>query len=67
MEISPEDRRPSYSGYFNALTAPAFLFPLLGGAMASFAGLGAVFALSLMAAGVQFICVGRVRTMPPAG
>jgi len=63
MEISPEDRRPSYSGYFNAMTAPAFLFPLLGGAIASFAGLSVVFVLSLIAAGMQFLCVRRIRAI----
>ncbi|MBI2288872.1 MAG: MFS transporter, partial [Betaproteobacteria bacterium] len=31
MEISPDDRRPAYSGYFNALAAPAALLPMAGG------------------------------------
>ncbi len=66
MEISPEDRRPSYNGYFNALTAPAFLFPLLGGALASSIGLGVVFMISLAAAIVQFICVRHIRTISEA-
>ncbi len=66
MEISPADRRPSYSGYFNALTAPAFLFPLLGGAIASVAGLSVVFVISLIAAAMQFMCVGRIRAIPQA-
>ena len=66
MEISPQDRRPSYSGYFNALTAPAFLFPLLGGAIASFATLTLVFALSALAAVLQFLCVRQVRRLAEA-
>ena len=33
MEISPDDRRPAYSGYFNALVAPAALLPLAGAAI----------------------------------
>ncbi|MEZ5936326.1 MAG: MFS transporter [Alphaproteobacteria bacterium] len=61
MEISPEDRRPSYSGYFNALTAPAFLLPLLGGALVASVGLSPVFLISLAAALLQFILVSRVR------
>ena len=63
MEISPEERRPSYSGYFNALTAPAFLFPLLGGAIATYGELGAVFFISLIAAVVQLVCIVLLR--PP--
>jgi Major Facilitator Superfamily len=60
MEISPEDRRPAYSGYFNAITAPAFLLPLVGGALAAIFGLGVVFALSLLAACVQFWLLARI-------
>ena len=61
MEISPEDQRPAYSGYFNALTAPAFLFPLLGGAIATWAGLPLVFALLLIAAALQAGCIWVLR------
>ena len=64
MEMSPEDRRPSYSGYFNAMTAPAFLFPLLGGVIASFVGISIVFIVSLIAAGMQFMCVRYIRKIP---
>ncbi len=60
MEISPDDRRPAYSGYFNAITAPAFLLPLLGGALATIFGLGVVFALSLLAACAQFWLLARI-------
>ena len=53
MEISPDDRRPAYSGYFNAITSPAFLLPLLAGVLAAAAGLLAVFVVSLVAAVLQ--------------
>ncbi|MCF6320846.1 MAG: MFS transporter [Rhizobiaceae bacterium] len=53
MEISPEKQRPAYSGYFNAITAPAFLLPLIAGFIASGFGLSAVFAISLIAAIAQ--------------
>jgi hypothetical protein len=33
MEISPDDRRPAYSAYFNALASPAALAPLVGGGL----------------------------------
>lgn len=55
MEISPDERRPAYSGYFNSLTAPAFLLPLLGGVIAGTSGPGLVFTLSALSALVQAI------------
>ena len=61
MEISPEDRRPSYGGYFNALTAPAFLLPFVGGVLVSVTGLAVLFSLSLVAAVLQFLLVRRLR------
>jgi len=60
MEISPEDRRPAYSGYFNAIVAPAFLLPLIGGALVAIFGLGLVFGLSLIAAVAQFWLLTRI-------
>lgn len=35
MEISPDDRRPAYSGYMNALVAPTRLLPLVAGGLAA--------------------------------
>lgn len=65
MEISPDDKRPSYSGYFNAITAPAFLLPLLGGAIASIFGLALLFAISLLAAGGQSLILAQLRSERP--
>ena len=63
MEISPDDRRPAYSGYFNAVVAPVTLLPMAGGAVAqavdSFA---AVFAIGGVAAVLQFLTVWRLRS-----
>ena len=64
MEISPDDRRPAYSGYFNALAAPAALLPMAGGAVAEAGSFAAVFALSLTAAVLQFLMVWRLRATP---
>lgn len=50
MEISPDDRRPAYSGYFNALTAPAFILPFVGGFAVVSLGIWIVFAIALAAA-----------------
>ena len=61
MEISPDDRRPAYSGYFNALVAPAALLPLAAGAVAEVTSFTPVFAASLAAAMLQFRTVRRLR------
>ncbi|MBL4872559.1 MAG: MFS transporter [Rhodobacteraceae bacterium] len=60
MEISPDDQRPAYSGYFNAITAPAFLLPLLAGIIATFFGLTIVFAISMIAALIQFVLLAFI-------
>lgn len=57
MEISPQDLRPAYSGYFNALVAPAALFPVLGAGIAITFNFAAVFALSLVAAVLQTVAL----------
>ena len=64
MEISPDDRRPAYSGYFNALVAPAALFPLAGAAIVEATSLTGVFAVSLGAAFLQFLVIRRLRDLP---
>ncbi len=61
MEISPDDQRPAYSGYFNAITAPAFLLPLIGGIIASYFGLMVVFAISMSAALGQFVILRMLK------
>lgn len=61
MEISPEHRRPSYSGYFNALTAPAFVLPLLGGVIYAAIGAEAVFFLSAVSAVGQGYALAQIR------
>ncbi|MFN3226278.1 MAG: MFS transporter [Hyphomicrobiales bacterium] len=60
MEISPDDRRPAYSGYFNALTAPAFVLPLVGGFAVATLGTWIVFATALAAAISQAMFLARI-------
>jgi len=60
MEVSPEALRPAYSGYFNALTAPAYLSPLIGGIIADLGGIISVFVISAMAAAAQFTFVRTI-------
>ena len=65
MEISPDDRRPAYSGYFNAMVAPASLLPLAGAVIVEAASLRMVFTVSLIAAMLQFLAVRRLRRVAP--
>ena len=67
MEISPDDRRPAYSGYFNAIVAPAALLPLVGAAIVEATSLSGVFVVSLIAAILQFLTVRRLRTVAIMG
>ena len=60
MEISPEDERPQYSGYFNAITAPAFLLPAVAGVLVYAFGVNLVFVLSIIAAIAQLYFVNRI-------
>jgi Major Facilitator Superfamily len=64
MEISPEDRRPAHSGYFNALTAPSYVMPILGGVLFSLAGAASVFIVSLLAAAGQAALLLRMQKSP---
>lgn len=64
MEISPDNLRPAYSGYFNAITAPAFLLPLLAGIVATVFGLTLVFAVSMLAAILQTFFLIRIEANP---
>ena len=60
MEISPNERRPAYSAYFNALASPAALLPLVGAAIADVLSLMAVFVVASLAAAVQLVLYARL-------
>jgi MFS family permease len=61
MEISPDHRRPAYSGYFNALYAPVWLLPIAAAGIAGATSFAVVFWLSLAAAGLQLIVLWRLK------
>ena len=61
MEVSPNERRPAYSGYFNALIAPTTLLPTLAAALAEATSYTAVFAASAAASLLQVAAVGRLH------
>ena len=60
MEVSPDDRRPAYSGYFNAFASPAALLPLLGALIADLGSFETVFAVAAVAAVVQLVLLRRL-------
>ena len=60
MEISPNERRPAYSAYFNALASPAALLPLAGAAVADAWSLEVVFGLATLAATLQLALYARL-------
>ncbi len=65
MEISPDDRRPAYSGHFNSLVAPAALSPLVGAVVLETAGGPSLFSLCAIAAILQILVVRRLRCVEP--
>ena len=60
MEISPNEQRPAYSAYFNALASPAALLPLAGAAIASVLSLMVVFVVAFLAAALQLVLYARL-------
>ncbi|MBL4615986.1 MAG: MFS transporter [Magnetovibrio sp.] len=60
MEVSPDDKRPAYSAYFNALASPAALLPLVGAAIADSISLHLVFLIALLAAVAQLVLYAKM-------
>ena len=65
MEISPDDRRPAYSAYFNALASPAALLPLFGAGLVTLIAIQAVFVVAILAAVAQLILLLRISRIVP--
>jgi hypothetical protein len=63
MEISPDDRRPAYSAYFNSLASPAALLPLAGAALVQIITIDAVFITATLAAVAQLIALHRISKL----
>ncbi|UWR35591.1 MFS transporter (plasmid) [Sulfitobacter sp. W027] len=67
MEISPDDRRPAYSAYFNAMASPAALLPLFGAGLVSLVSIQAVFVAAILAALLQLVLLLRITKLAPKG
>jgi MFS family permease len=63
MEISPNDRRPAYSAWFNALASPAALLPLLGATFVALIGIETVFVAAILAALWQLLLLKRIANV----
>ncbi len=61
MEISPEERRPAYSAYFNALSSPVALLPLVGATIVDGVSLEGVFVIAMIAAAAQLAVIRRLE------
>lgn len=67
MEISPDDRRPAWSAWLNALVAPSAISPLLGSALVGILAMSAVFVVAILAAMAQLVVLARIdRNLPEA-
>jgi len=60
MEVSPNEQRPAYSAYFNALASPAALLPLAGAVIADVLSLWVIFVVAALAAALQLVLYGRL-------
>ncbi|WP_432256520.1 hypothetical protein [Limimaricola sp. AA108-03] len=67
MAMSPKDRRPAYSGYLNALTAPAFVLPFVGGFAVTALDIWIVFPIALAAALGQTLLPARIEAEQEGG
>lgn len=65
MEISPDDLRPAYSAYFNALASPTALLPLLGAGLISLISIHAVFVAAIIAAVAQLLLLLAISRLVP--
>lgn len=66
MEISPDERRPEYSGYLNGLAAPSRLLPFVGGFVVALASFQLLFVLSALAVAARFLVLARLEAVPAA-
>ena len=66
MEISPDDHRPEYSGYMNALVAPSRLLPFVAGALLEVVSLPVLFTVAVGAALLGRLSVLKMLKAPDA-
>jgi hypothetical protein len=64
MEISPDDRRPEYSGYMNTLIAPTRLLPMAAGVLVEALSFRFVFGLAALAVLARLAVLSRLGRKP---
>ncbi len=60
MEISPDNRRPEYSGYMNALVSPTKLLPLGAGVLVEVISFQFLFSLALLAVLARWVVLAKL-------
>jgi MFS family permease len=61
LEIAPDDRRPQYLGFMNALFAPATFLPVLGGAVINRFNFSTLFATALLASVLASVAAANLK------
>ena len=61
IDISPENRRPTYIGFMNTLIAPILFLPTLGGGIVELFSYETLFTLSFLAACIALLFASRLK------
>lgn len=64
MEISPDERRPEYTGYMTALVAPSRLLRFLGGVIGGLLSFPVLFALAAAAVVARLGVLAQLARVP---
>lgn len=62
-EVSPDEKRPAYSAYFNALASPAALLAIAGAVITDLTSPTAVFVAAIAAAIIQLLHYKRLERL----
>jgi len=54
LDISPEEKRPTYVGFMNTMTAPVLFLPIIGGLLIDYISFNILFIFSLLASIIAF-------------
>ena len=65
LDLSPPDRRPTYTSFMNTLGVPQGLMPILGGLLAAWSSYHYMFLISLAFIPPAIILAGRIRPAQP--
>ena len=61
LDISPENKRPTYVGFMNTMIAPVLFLPTVGGLIIDYVSFNSLFVLSLLASISAFIFATKFK------